>query len=133
MHSRIYRSELFCVQSFSHIQIFAIPWTAACQASLSFTISQSLLKLISIESIIIPSNHLTLCHLLLFLPSISPSIRVFSTESVLHIRCPKYWSFSFSLSPSNEYSGFISFSIDWFHLLADSQEPSAPQLENIIL
>ena len=116
MHSRIYRSELFCVQSSSHIQIFAIPWTAACQASLSFTISQSLLKLISIESIIIPSNHLTLCHLLLFLPSISPSIRVFSNESALRIRWPKYQSFS--ISPSNEYSGLISFRIDWFDLLA---------------
>ena len=112
MHSRIYRSELFCVQSSSHIQIFAIPWTAACQASLSFTISQSLLKLISIESIIIPSNHLTLCHLLLLLPSIFPSIRVFSCESALPIRWPKYWSFSFSISPSLRLSilGFcISF------------------------
>ena len=116
MQSRIYRSELFCVQSSSHIQIFAIPWTAACQASLSFTISQSLLKLISIESIIIPSNHLILCHLL-FLPSISPSIRVFSNESALRIRWPKYQSFSINISPSNEYSGLTSFRMDWFDLL----------------
>ena len=89
------------------------PWTAACQASLSITNSRSLLKLMSIE-LVMPSNHL--CHLLL-LPSIFPSIRFFSNESVLHIRWPKYWSFSFSISPSNEYSGLISFRIDWFDLL----------------
>ena len=93
----------------------ATPWTAACQASLSFTVSLSLLKLMSIESVI-PTKHLILCHPLLFLPSIFPSIRVFSNESVLHIRWPKDWSFS--VSPSSEYSGLISFRIDWFDLLA---------------
>ena len=92
-------------------------WTIACQASLSFTVSQSLLKLMSIESLM-PSNHLILCCPLLLLPSIFPSIRVFYSESVLHIRWPKHWSFSFSISPSNEYSGLISFSTDWFGLLA---------------
>ena len=91
------------------------PWTAACQASLSFTVSQSLLKLMSIE-LMMPSNHLILCHPLLFLPSIVPSIRVFSNESALRIRWPKYWSFSFSISPSSKYSGLISFRIDWFDL-----------------
>ena len=95
----------------------ATPWTAACQASLSFTISQSLFKLMSIESVM-PSNHLTLCRPLLLLPLIFPRIRVFSNKSVLCIRWPKYWSFSFSISPSNEYSGLISFWIDWFDLLA---------------
>ena len=93
------------------------PWTAARQASLSNTNSQSLLKLVSIESVM-PSNHLILCHPLLLLPSIFPSIRVFSNESVLHIRWPKYWSFSFSISPSNEYPGLISFRMDWLVLLA---------------
>ena len=93
------------------------PWTAAHQASLSFTITQSLFKLMSIESVM-PSNHLILCHPLLFLPSILPSIRVFSNELVLHIRWPKYWSFSFSISPSNEYSVLISFRMDWLDLLA---------------
>ena len=93
------------------------PWTAACQVSLSFTISWSLLKLISIQSVM-PSNHLVLCHPLLLPPLIFPSIRVFSNESALHIRWPKYWSFSFSISSSNEYSGLISFRIDWFDLLA---------------
>ena len=93
------------------------PWTAAYQASLSFTISQSFLKLMSIK-LVMPSNHLILCHPLFLLPSIFPSIRVFSKESVLHIRWPKYWSFSFSISPSNEYSGLISFRMDWFDLLA---------------
>ena len=93
------------------------PMTAACQASLSITNSQSLLKLMSIESVV-PSNHLILCRPLLLLPSIFPSIRVFSNESVLHIRWPNYWSFSFSISPSNEYSGLISFRIDWLDLLA---------------
>ena len=105
------------VQSLSHIWFFATPWTAACQASLSITNSWSLLKLMSIKSVM-PSYHLILCHPLLFLPSIFPSIRVFSSESVLHIRWTKYWSFSFSISPSNEYSGLISFRIDWFDLLA---------------
>ena len=94
---------------------FATPWTAACLASLSFTISQSLLKLMSIESVM-PYNHFILCCSLLLLPSICPSIRVFSNELAVHIRWPKYWSinFSFSISPSNEYSGLISFRIDWF-------------------
>ena len=96
------------VQSLSHVWLFATPWTAACQASLSITNSRSLLKLMSIESVM-PSNCLILCHPLLLPPSIFPSIRVFSNESVLHIRWPKYWSFSFSISPSNEYSGLISF------------------------
>ena len=104
------------VQSLSRVQLFATPWTEANQASLSITNSQSLLKLMSIESVM-PSNHLILCRPLL-LPSIFPSIRVFSSESVLCIRWPKYWSFSFSISPSNEYSGLISFRIDWFDLLA---------------
>ena len=103
------------VQSLSHVQLFAIPWTAACQASLSFTISQNLLKLMSIESEM-PSNHFILCCPLLLLPSIFPSIRVFSNESALRIRWPKYWKFS--ISPSNEYSGLISFRTDWFDLLA---------------
>jgi len=93
------------------------PWTAAHQVSLSITNSWSLLKLMSTESVI-PSNHLILCHPLLLLPSIFPSIRVFSNESVLHIRWPEYWSFSFSISPSNEYSGLISFRINWLDLLA---------------
>ena len=105
------------VQSLSHIQLFATPWTAARQASLSVTSSQSLLKLMSAE-LVMPSNHLILCHLLLLLPSIFPSIRVFSNESVLCIRWSKYWSFSFSISPFNEYSGLISFRIDWLDLLA---------------
>ena len=93
------------------------PWTATHQVPLCSTISWSLLKLMSIESVM-PSNHLNLCHPLLLLPSIFPSIRVFSKESALHIRWPKYWRFSFSISPSNEYSGLISFRIDWFDLLA---------------
>ena len=105
------------VQSFSHVWLFATPWTAARQASLSITNSQSLLKFMSFE-LVMPSNHLILCHPLLLLPSIFPSIRVFSNESVLRIRWPKYWSFSFSISPSNEHSGLISFRIDWLDLLA---------------
>ena len=105
------------VQSLSHVRLFATPWTAACQASLSITNSRSLLKPMSIESVM-PSNHLILCHPLLLLPSIFPSIRDFSNESALCIRWPKYWSFSFRISPSNEYSGLISFRIDWFDLLA---------------
>ena len=92
-------------------------WTAACQASLFFINSHSLLKLMSVQSVM-PSNHLILCHPLLLLPSIFASIRVFSNESVLHIRWPKYWSFSFSISPYNEYSGLITFRRDWFDLLA---------------
>ena len=105
------------VQSVSHVQLFVTPWTAACQASLSFTISQSFLKLMSTESVM-PSKHVILCHPLLLLPSTFPSIRVFSNESSLHIRWPKYWSVSFSISPSNAYSGLISFRIDRFDLLA---------------
>ena len=101
----------------SYVQLFATPWTAARQASLSITNSWSLLKSISIKSMM-PSNHLILYRPLLFLPSIFPSIRVFSIESVLCIRWPKYWSFSFSISPSNEYSGLISFRIDWLDFLA---------------
>ena len=104
------------VQSLSPVQLFVTWWTAACQASLSITNSQSLLKLMPTESVM-PSNHLILCCPLLLLPSIFPSIRVFSSESVLHIRWPKYWSFSFSISPSNEYSGLISFMINWWDLL----------------
>ena len=99
------------VQFSPSVMLFVTPWTAACQASLSITSSQSLLKLMSIMSVI-PSNHLILCHPLLLLPSIFPSIRVFSSESVLPIRWPKYWSFSLSISPSNEYAGSISFRID---------------------
>ena len=107
----------FVVQLLSHVQLFVTPWTVAYQASLSFTISQSFLKLVSIESMM-PSNHLILYHPLLFLPSIFPSIRIFSSESALCIRWPKYWSFSFGISPSNEYSGLISFGIHWFDLFA---------------
>ena len=105
------------VQSLSHVQLFATPWTAASQASLPITNYWSLLKLMSIKSVM-RSNNLILCHPLFLLPSIFPSIRVFSSESVLHIRWPKYWSFSFSISPSNKYSGLISFTIDWLDLLA---------------
>ena len=119
------------LQSLIHVQLFATPWTAARQASLSFTISWSLLKLMSIEPVM-PSNHLILCRSLLFLPSIFHSIRVFSNELALRIRWPNYWSLS--ISPSNEYSGLISFRIDWFDLLADQGDPlesSPAQLESI--
>ena len=105
------------VRSLSRVRLFATPWTAARQASLSFTSSWSLLKPMSIASVM-PSNHLILCRPLLLLPSIFPSIRVFSNESALHVRWPKYWSFSFSISPSNEHPGLISFRMDWLHLLA---------------
>ena len=105
-------NSVVVVQLLSHVQLFATPWTAACQASLSFTISWGLLKLMSIESVML-SNHLILCHPLLILPSIFPSIRVISNESFLPIRWPKYWSFSLSISPSNEYLGLISFRMDW--------------------
>ena len=105
------------VQSFSHVWPLVTPWTTACQASLSIINSQSLLKLMSIESVM-PSNHLLLCRPLLLPPPILPSIRVFSNESVLHLRWPKYWSFSFSISPSNEHSWLISFRMDWLDLLA---------------
>ena len=105
------------VQSLTHIRLFATPWTAARQASLSITSSQSSLNLMSSESVM-PSNHLILYCPLLLPPSIFPSIRVFSNESVLRIKWPKYWSFNFSISPSDEYSGLISFSMDWLNLLA---------------
>ena len=105
------------VQSPSHVRLFEAPWTVACQASLSLTTSQSLPKFMSIE-LVMPYNHLILCHPLLLLPSIFSIIRVFSNESALHIRWPKYWSFSFSISPSNEYIGLIFFRIDWFVPLA---------------
>ena len=111
------------VQFLSCVPLFAAPQTAVRQASLCITNSQSLLKLRSIESVM-PSNHLILCRPLLLPPSIIPSIRAFSNESVLHIRQPKYWSFSFSISPSNEYSGLFSSRMDWLDLLVDSQEPS---------
>ena len=109
--------QLNSVQSFSCLRLFVTPWTAARQASLSITNSQSLFKLMSIESVM-PSNHLMLCRLLLLLPSIFPNIKVFFSESVLCIRWPKCWSFSFSISPFNEYSGLIYFRMDWFDLLA---------------
>ena len=109
-------STVDVVQSLSRVQLSATPWTAARQASLSFTISPSFLKLMSFE-LVMPSNHLILCHPLLP-PSIFLSIRVFSNESALHIKWPVYWSFGFSISPSNEYSGLISFNIDWLDLLA---------------
>ena len=117
-HSRLQCLSLFlcCLfGSFSRVQLFVTPWTAAHQASLSITNSLSLLKLMSIESVM-PSSHLILCRSLLLLPSIFPSIRVFRNESALHIRWPKYWSFSFSISPCNKYSALISFRIDWFDL-----------------
>ena len=109
------------------------PWTAARQASLSITNSQSSLKLMSIE-LVMPSNYLSLCRPLLLPPSIFPSIRVFSNESVLHVRCPKYWNFRFSISPSNEYLGLISFRIDWLDLLAVQgtlKSSPTPQVKNI--
>ena len=110
--------SLSSVQSLSHVQLFATPWTAACQASLSITISQSLSKLMSME-LVMPSSHLILCRPLLLPPSIFPSIRVFSNESALRIRWPKYWSFSFNIiSPSNEHTGLIAFGMDWLDLLA---------------
>ena len=105
------------VQLLSHVRLFVAPWTAARQASLSITNSKSPPKPMSIESVM-PSNHLILCHPLLLLPSVFPSIRGFSNESALHIRWPKYWSFSFSMSPSNEHPGLISFRMDWLDLLA---------------
>ena len=109
--------QFISVQSLTRVRLFVITWTAARQASLSITRTQSLLKLMSIISVM-PSNHLILCHSLLLLPAIFPSIRDFSSESVLHIRWPKYWSFSSSISPCNEYSGLIFFRMDWFDLLA---------------
>ena len=122
------------VQSLSHVRLFATPWTAVHDTSLSITNTWSLLKLMSTESVM-PSNHLTLCRPLLLPPSVFPSTRVFSNESVLHIRWQKYWSFSFSISPSNQYSGLISFRMNFLDLLAvqrDSQESSpTPQFKSI--
>ena len=112
--SHIGSVQFSSVQSLSHVRLFATPWTAVCQASLSITNSQSLPKLMSVESVM-PSDHLILCHPLLLLPSIFPSMRVFSNESVLHIRWPKYWS---GIGPSNEYSGLTSFRMDWLDVLA---------------
>ena len=108
---------LLLLSCFSHVQLFVNPWIAAHQASLSLTISQCLLKLMSID-LVTPSNHLVLCHPLLLLPSIFPSIMAFSNESALHIRWTRYWGFSFNISPSDDYSGLISFRIDWLDLLA---------------
>ena len=116
-HAAFQFTSVFVVYLFSCVLLFTIPWTAAHQASLSFTVSQGLLKLMSIE-LIMPYNHLILCHPLLLLPSIFPSIRVFSSELALCIRWPKYWSYSFSISPSNEYSELISFRIEWFDIFA---------------
>ena len=124
---------LSSVQVLSHVWFFVTPWTAACQASLSFTNSRSLLKLMSIESVM-PSNHHILCYPLLLLPSIFPSIRVFSNESALRIRWPKYWNFSFNISPSKEYSGLISFRMDWLDLLTAerlSRVSPTPQFKSI--
>ena len=113
------RIQFSSVQSLSRVQLFATLWIAARQASLSITNTRSLLKLISIE-LVMPSSHLILCRPLLLLPPIPPSIRVFSNESVLHMRWPEYWSFSFSISPSNEHLGLISFRMDWLDLLVES-------------
>ena len=109
----------FCsvAKSYQSLRLYTTPWTIACQTPLSFIIFQSLLKFMSIELVML-SNHLILCHLLLLLPSIFPRIKVFSSESALYIRWPKDWSLNFSISPSNEYSGLISFRIDWFDFLA---------------
>ena len=121
------------VQLLSHVRLFAAPWTAACQASLSITNSRSLLQLMSIE-LVMPSNHLILCRPLILLPSIFPSIRVFSSGSVLCIGWPMYWRFSFGISPSNEYSGLISFRMDWLDLLAVQgtlESSPTPQFKSI--
>ena len=123
---RTRRNVTGSVQSLSRVQLFATPWTAACQASLSITNSRSLPRLMSIE-LVMPSNHLILCHPLL-LPLIFPSITVFSNESALRIRCPKYWSFSFNISISNEHPGLISFRMDWLDLLAVQGTPRSPRV-----
>ena len=115
------------VQSLSRVQLLAIPWTGAHQTSSSFTVPRSLFKLMSTE-LVMPSNHLILCRPLLLLPPIPPSIRVFSNESVLHIRWPKYWNFSFTISPSNEYSGLISFKTVWIDLLSVQGTPCFPRV-----
>ena len=120
------------VQLLSRVWLFATPWIAACQASLSITNSQSSLKLTSIESVM-PSSHLILCHPLLLLPPIPPSISVFSNESTLRMRWPKYWSFSFSISPSNEHPGLISFRMDWLDLFADSVQFSSVQFSHSVV
>ena len=117
VHRVLLSVQFSSVQFLSCVQLFVTPWTAACQVSLSISNSQSLLKFMSIESVM-PSNHLILCHPLLLLPSLFPSIRVFSNESALHIRWPKYWSFNFKISPTNEHPGLISFRMDWLDLLA---------------
>ena len=117
LEGNLWQPQFSSIQLLRCVQLFATPWTAAHQASLSITNSQSLPKPMSIE-LVMPSNHLILCHPLLLPPSIFPNIRVFSNESVLHIRWPKYWSFSFNITPSNEHSGLISFRIDWLDLLA---------------
>ena len=127
------KSSIVVVQLFTRFQFSPTPWTTAQQTSLSFTISRSLLKLMSIESAM-PSNDLILCHPLLLMPSIFLSIRLFSNQSALCIRWPKYWNFSFGIRPSNEYSGLISFGIDWFDLLAVQwilESSLAPQFESI--
>ena len=117
MKEKVLVTQFSSVQSLSHVRLFMTPWTAARQASLSITNSRSLPKFMSIESVM-PSNHLILCHPLLLLPSIFPSIRVFSNESALCVRWPKYWSFTFNISPSNEHSGMIFFRMDWLDLFA---------------
>ena len=122
--------QLSSLQLLSRVQLFVTPWTAAHQASLSITNSQSLLKLMSIESVM-PSSHLILCRPLLLPPSILPSIRVFSNESVLCIRWPKHWSLSFSISPSNEHPGLISFRMDWLDLLEVQGSSPTPQFKSI--
>jgi len=128
-----YKLIAVIVQWLSGVQLIVTPWTALCQASLSYTISQSLLKLMSTQ-LVMSSNHLILCHPLLLWTSVFPSIRIFFNESVLHIRWPKYWSFSFSISPSNEYSGLISLRMDYLISLQSkvSQESSpTPQFKSI--
>ena len=115
--SYIYCRKISSVRSLSHVQLFLTPWTAARQASLFITNTWGLLKVMSIQSVM-PSNHVILCHPLLLLPSILPNIMILSNESARHIRWPKYWSYTFSISPSNDYSGLISFRINWLDLLA---------------
>ena len=128
-HLKKSRKKWIVVQSLTCVQLLATSWSSEHQASLSFIISLSLLKLRSIGSVM-PSHHLILCHPLLLLPSVFPSIRLFPSESALRIRWPKYWSFSFSISPSNEYSGLISFKMDWLDLLAvQGTQESSPTLQ----
>ena len=130
MYTFLQLIQFSSVQLLSHDQLFVTPWTAAHQASLSITNSWSLLKLMFIKSVM-PSSRLILCHPLLLPPSIFPSIRVFSKEAVLPIRWPKYWSLSFNISPSNDYSGLISFRIDWFDLLSVQGNLKSPALTSI--